>query len=92
MFVCRSGVAAHLLRIPIVLHDSDVHPGLANRVLSRWAKLIATGMPTKYYTYPTNRMRYVGVPINEAYHEYSESNEPILSQNSVSLELIHSSL
>ena len=29
------GLAAWLLRIPIVTHDSDAHPGLANRILAQ---------------------------------------------------------
>src|SRR3569833_1912001 len=33
------GIAAHLLRIPIVTHDSDSVPGLANRIVGRWAML-----------------------------------------------------
>lgn len=56
--------AAKLLDIPIVTHDSDAAPGLANRIISRWAASIATGMPEKYYDYPQNRVHYVGIPIN----------------------------
>ena len=45
-FVCVPiGLAAWLLRIPIVTHDSDAHPGLANRILAKFAKAIATGAP-----------------------------------------------
>ena len=34
-YVCLPvGYAARLLRIPLVLHDSDAHPGLTNRLLS----------------------------------------------------------
>jgi len=31
------GLAAHTKRIPLVLHEQNSVPGLANRVLSRWA-------------------------------------------------------
>ena len=42
-FVCvPAGLAAWVLRIPIVIHDSDAHPGLANRILSKFARKIAT--------------------------------------------------
>lgn len=57
--------AARLLNIPIVTHDSDTVPGLANRIVARWAKVHATGMPTQYYPYPPNSMVYVGIPIDE---------------------------
>ncbi|GHU08811.1 UDP-N-acetylglucosamine--N-acetylmuramyl-(pentapeptide) pyrophosphoryl-undecaprenol N-acetylglucosamine transferase [Alphaproteobacteria bacterium] len=59
------GLAAALLwpHRPIVLHDSDVHPGLTNRILSRYAVRIGTGMPTKYYDYPKSKVQYVGIPV-----------------------------
>ena len=35
-YVCLPvGYAARLLKIPLVLHDSDAHPGLTNRLLSK---------------------------------------------------------
>ncbi|HVX58351.1 MAG TPA: UDP-N-acetylglucosamine--N-acetylmuramyl-(pentapeptide) pyrophosphoryl-undecaprenol N-acetylglucosamine transferase [Candidatus Saccharimonadales bacterium] len=57
------GIAAHLLRIPIVTHDSDAVPGLANRIVGRWAVANATGMPAHFYRYPQERVHYVGVPV-----------------------------
>lgn len=67
-YVCVPvGVAARLLRIPLVIHDSDTHPGLTNRILSRWATTIGTGMPTKYYQYPKKKMRYTGIPVGELF-------------------------
>ena len=37
--------AAHLERIPIVLHESDIVMGRANRIVSRWASVICLGSP-----------------------------------------------
>lgn len=63
-YVCMPvGMAAHLLRIPLVIHDSDTRPGLTNRLLSRWATTIATGSPLDNYSYPAAKSHYVGVPI-----------------------------
>lgn len=71
-FVCMPvGWAAHLLRIPLVIHDSDAHPGLTNRILSRWADGIATGAPLEYYSYPKERSKYVGIPIASDFHPVS---------------------
>jgi len=71
-FVCLPvGFAAHLLRIPLVIHDSDAHPGLTNRVLSRWATTIATGAPLEFYHYDPQRAYYVGIPINQQFHPYT---------------------
>lgn len=69
------GIAAKLLRIPIVIHDSDAHPGLANRILARWSKYIATGAPEEYYNYPRNRLRYVGVPITDDFYTYNNKKQ-----------------
>jgi len=57
------GIAARLKRIPIVTHDSDAVAGLANKIISRWAVIDATGMPSGTYPYPKDHIRYVGVPI-----------------------------
>ena len=63
-FVCLPiGLAAKLLGIPLVIHDSDAHPGLTNRLLARWATSIGTGAPLKFYPYPTSILHYVGVPV-----------------------------
>lgn len=63
-FVCLPvGLAARMLGIPLVIHDSDAHPGLTNRVLAKWATAIATGAPLKHYPYPAKISRYVGIPI-----------------------------
>lgn len=67
-FVCMPvGWAAHGLRIPLVIHDSDAHPGLTNRILAKWAHTIATGAPLEYYSYPKERSVYVGIPIASEY-------------------------
>lgn len=75
-YVCLPvGMAAHVLRIPLVIHDSDAHPGLTNQVLSRWATYIGTGAPLEYYHYPSARAKYVGIPVNEAFHPYTTSEQ-----------------
>lgn len=75
-FVCLPvGFAARVLRIPLVIHDSDAHPGLTNRILAKWATKIATGAPLEYYNYPADRSVYVGIPISEAFHPYSASEQ-----------------
>lgn len=63
-FVCLPvGYAAFILRIPIVIHDSDAHAGLANRLLAPLATYIATGAPLEYYNYPIHKAEYVGIPV-----------------------------
>jgi UDP-N-acetylglucosamine--N-acetylmuramyl-(pentapeptide) pyrophosphoryl-undecaprenol N-acetylglucosamine transferase len=59
------GLAAKARRVPIITHDSDSTPGLANRIVGRWAKVHATGMPAHYYPYRNSTIEYVGVPIDD---------------------------
>lgn len=65
------GLAAAQLGIPYITHDSDVTPGLANRLIARWARLHATGMPEEYYNYPKETLRYTGVPIKQEFTRVS---------------------
>lgn len=75
-FVCLPvGMAAHVLRIPLVIHDSDAHPGLTNRILSKWATTIATGAPLEYYQYPASKSHYVGIPVNEAFKPFTKDEQ-----------------
>ena len=72
-FVCVPvGISAWILRIPIVIHDSDAHPGLANRIISKFAKRIATGAPLEFYNYPKEISKYVGIPVLENFKKYSK--------------------
>lgn len=58
------GLAAKLLGIPYVIHESDITPGLTNRILGRWAAKIAVGFPTdKYKLWPTEKLTHTGNPI-----------------------------
>lgn len=64
-FVCLPvGLAAKALGVPLVIHDSDVRPGLTNKLLARFATAIATGMPIENYGYNSRITTQVGVPIN----------------------------
>jgi len=64
-FVCLPvGIAAKMLGIPFVIHESDATPGLTNRVLSRWATKIAVGFPAKSYRlFEPAKVVYVGNPV-----------------------------
>lgn len=65
-YVCLPvGLAARVLKIPLVIHDSDAHPGLTNRILARWASVIATGAPLDNYPYPRTKSHFVGIPLSD---------------------------
>lgn len=59
------GIAARVMNIPIVTHDSDTVGGLANRIVGRWAVVRATGMPTNIYKKSKAKLEYVGIPLAE---------------------------
>lgn len=59
------GLAAKLHNVPIITHDSDTVPGLANRIVGRWAQIHATGMPADNYSYRPETIRYTGIPVDE---------------------------
>lgn len=61
------GLAAAVLRIPYVTHDSDVTPGLANRIIAHWAAKHAVALAADEYPYPAAKTVSVGVPIAAEY-------------------------
>lgn len=61
------GLAASRLKLPFITHDSDSTPGLANRIISKWATLHATGMPAELYNYPKQSTVYTGVPLSDKF-------------------------
>jgi UDP-N-acetylglucosamine--N-acetylmuramyl-(pentapeptide) pyrophosphoryl-undecaprenol N-acetylglucosamine transferase len=69
------GVAAHIYRIPLLIHDSDTHAGLSSRILARWANVIATGMPSRYYDYPAEKMKYTGIPVASVFTPVSKDEK-----------------
>lgn len=56
------GIAAKLNHIPLITHESDTTPGLATKILSRFAKHVLLGNPSleKWTNKPTT---FVGNPI-----------------------------
>ncbi len=51
------GISAWILRIPFILHESDAKMGLANKILSRFAKKTLTAMPSKKHTHAGTPIR-----------------------------------
>lgn len=67
------GMAARLLKIPYITHDSDAIPGLTNRLIGKNAVLNAVGMPPEFYNYPKEKIVFVGVPVTDDF--INPSNE-----------------
>lgn len=55
-------LCAKILGVPVFIHESDVAPGLSNRISSRWAKKIFISFEkTKYFD--LSKTKFVGHPI-----------------------------
>ncbi len=64
-----SVVAAWLLRIPIVIHESDARPGRANLFAARFATYIAISFDSAAALFPKNvqsKIARTGIPIRKA--------------------------
>jgi UDP-N-acetylglucosamine--N-acetylmuramyl-(pentapeptide) pyrophosphoryl-undecaprenol N-acetylglucosamine transferase len=69
------GFAAAARHIPFVTHDSDAIPGLANRMVGRWAVRHAVAQEVAQYTYPQSRTEQVGVLLEPDFKEVSEAEQ-----------------
>ena len=80
-YVCLPvGTAAKVLKIPYVIHDSDAAPGLTNRLLSKRATKIATGMPLEYYSYPADKAEWTGIPTSDEFKPVSATRQKALKK------------
>jgi UDP-N-acetylglucosamine--N-acetylmuramyl-(pentapeptide) pyrophosphoryl-undecaprenol N-acetylglucosamine transferase len=55
-------IAARMLSLPIVVHEGNSTPGLANKVGARWAKRVFTTYPAT----PLPKAEHVGLPVRPA--------------------------
>lgn len=56
-------MAAGLLRIPVIIHESDMTPGLANKLSAPFAKKILTTFESTLQHLPKGKAVYTGSPI-----------------------------
>lgn len=66
------GLAAGLLRRPLVLHESDTVMGAANRVLAPLARKICVSFPIEAYggnKRISRKLLFTGVPVNEVFYD-----------------------
>lgn len=61
------GIACRLLKKIYVTHDSDAVPGLTNKLIAKHAAINMVGMPPAFYPYPTDKIRFVGVPVTDEF-------------------------
>jgi len=61
-------IAAWFLRIPIVIHESDVLPGRANKIAKRLAAYIAISYPETAEHLPAKKTALTGIPIRQRFY------------------------
>lgn len=65
-------LAAWLLRIPIVAHESDLSPGLANRLSLPFCRKLCTTFPARYLKRPNSRKTvFTGLPLRPEFFDAS---------------------
>ena len=69
-------IAAFLLRIPVVVHESDTKLGSANRLASRFARYVAISFDEVAEYLPQDKVALTGIPIRKVLQ--TEPNEPLL--------------
>lgn len=60
-----AAAAAWIYRIPILIHESDVVPGLANQLMAKVAKKVAISFPGSEKFFPERKVFLSGNPIRE---------------------------
>lgn len=68
------GIAAKILRVPFVTHDSDTIPGLSNRTVGRWAVYNLVNGPPENYDYPESKSMQVGIPLRDQFRRLAKSS------------------
>jgi UDP-N-acetylglucosamine--N-acetylmuramyl-(pentapeptide) pyrophosphoryl-undecaprenol N-acetylglucosamine transferase len=58
-------IAGYLNRIPVIIHESDMTPGLANKIAIPFAKKVCVSFPETLKHLPGNKGIYTGAPIRE---------------------------
>jgi UDP-N-acetylglucosamine--N-acetylmuramyl-(pentapeptide) pyrophosphoryl-undecaprenol N-acetylglucosamine transferase len=74
------GLAAAKRHVPFITHDSDTLPGLANRIIARWAAMHAVALPAEVYPYPSEKTVTVGVPVQAEFTPVSARQQAAYRQ------------
>lgn len=62
-------IGAWLNNVPVVIHESDITPGLANRISIPMASVVCTTFPETAEQMNTAKSRYVGAVVRQELHQ-----------------------
>ena len=57
--------AAHILKIPILIHEQNSIPGMSNKFIGKFANTICVSLPNSINLFPKNKTVYTGNPRSE---------------------------
>ncbi len=72
-------IAAKLLRIPVIIHESDITAGLANRIAMPFASVVCASFPETFEALPKQKAVLTGTPIRRELFHGSEENARLLT-------------
>jgi UDP-N-acetylglucosamine--N-acetylmuramyl-(pentapeptide) pyrophosphoryl-undecaprenol N-acetylglucosamine transferase len=68
-------IAAYLLRIPVVVHESDTRPGSANKLASKFARYVAISFAEVAGYFPAEKTALTGIPLRKTF--FTTSPNPL---------------
>jgi UDP-N-acetylglucosamine--N-acetylmuramyl-(pentapeptide) pyrophosphoryl-undecaprenol N-acetylglucosamine transferase len=81
-------LAARRERIPLVLHEQNAIPGLANRVAARWARVVALSFESSAGRFPRRaRIALTGNPVRSSVLRIRDERESLRAEGFRTLEL-----
>lgn len=60
-------LAAWLLRVPVVIHESDTVPGRANKLASKNARYVAVAYAEAAGFFPSEKVAHIGIPVRKSF-------------------------
>lgn len=66
-------ITGSILHIPMLVHQEDVVPGLANRIMARWGTLVTVTFERSLAYFKTRRKLWIGNPVRVSFGTASRS-------------------
>lgn len=64
-------LAAKALKIPVYIHEQNAYPGVANKLLAKYARMVFLGFEAARKYFPSEKVVYTGNPVRS---EFGEQN------------------
>ncbi|HRZ34063.1 MAG TPA: undecaprenyldiphospho-muramoylpentapeptide beta-N-acetylglucosaminyltransferase [Candidatus Moranbacteria bacterium] len=67
-------IAGWIYRIPIMIHESDANPGMANSILAKFADRVAVSYPSAQIYFPAEQVVITGSPLRDDINKGDKEN------------------